>query len=77
MSLGKPVLVTREVTERPEGVEAGLAHLVGSDRNRIVDLGTRLLLESHPPGEAPMAKGPYGDGRAAPRIVKLIQGFEN
>jgi len=71
-ALGKPVLVLRDTTERPEGVEAGVAQLVGTDIGAIVD-GTENLLDN---AEiyARMAKGvsPFGDGRAAARIVDLL-----
>ena len=71
-SLGKPVLVTREVTERPEAVQAGLAQLVGTDRRVIVEATNRLLTD--PKAYAAMARGenPYGDGRAAQRIVDIL-----
>ena len=72
-SLGKPVLVMRETTERPEGVEAGNARLVGVRREDIVD-GLTDLLEHRDKREA-MAKvsNPYGDGYASERIVNIIQ----
>ena len=71
-SLGKPVLVLRTTTERPEGVAAGAAMLVGTDRARIVAEASRLL--DDPQAYAAMAavKNPYGDGRAAHRIVAAI-----
>ena len=74
-SLGKPVLVLRTTTERPEGVAAGAAKLVGTDPERIVAEATRLLDE--PAAYAAMAqvKNPYGDGRAAPRIVEAVRSF--
>jgi len=70
--LGKPVLVMRAVTERPEGVQAGTVRLVGTAVERIV-AETRLLLEDRRAYEA-MAKAvnPYGDGRAAVRIVDAL-----
>ncbi len=70
--LGVPVLVMREVTERPEGVEAGTVRLVGTDVERIVNQA-RLLLDD-PVAHAAMARAvnPYGDGQAASRIVKAI-----
>lgn len=70
--LGVPVLVMREVTERPEGVEAGTVRLVGTDVERIVSQA-RLLLDD-PVAHAEMARAvnPYGDGQAASRIVKAI-----
>ena len=71
-SLGKPVLVMRDTTERPEGVSAGTARLVGTDANMIVAETSRLLDD----GEAYMAMSrahnPYGDGQAARRIAELV-----
>jgi UDP-N-acetylglucosamine 2-epimerase (non-hydrolysing) len=74
-SLGKPVLVLRDATERPEAVAAGVARLVGSDRDRITAAVRGLL---HDPGAyAAMATSvnPYGDGRAAGRTVNAIARF--
>lgn len=70
--LGVPVLVMREVTERPEGLEAGTVRLVGTDVERIISQA-RLLLDD-PVAHAAMARAvnPYGDGQAASRIVKAI-----
>ena len=70
--LGVPVLVMRQVTERPEGVEAGTVRLVGTDPQRIVS-GTRRLLDD-PQAYHAMAQAvnPYGDGHAAPRIVQAL-----
>jgi len=74
-SLGVPVLVLRETTERPEGIEAGTARLVGTDHGKIV-AAARELLED-PAKRAEMAKraNPYGDGKAAERIVDVVEGF--
>ncbi|HKQ60817.1 MAG TPA: UDP-N-acetylglucosamine 2-epimerase (non-hydrolyzing) [Candidatus Polarisedimenticolaceae bacterium] len=71
-SLGVPVLVLRDVTERPEGVEAGNARLVGTDTAAIVAATSRLL--DDPTEHARMARAinPYGDGHAAERIVRLL-----
>jgi len=71
-ALGKPALVLREVTERPEAVEFGVAKLVGTDTNRVFVETSRLLTD--PEAFATMAKGvsPYGDGRAAERIASLV-----
>lgn len=66
-SLGKPVLVMREVTERPEAVEAGVARLVGSDPDAIV-AAVDAALDAPPPA----GDNPYGDGRAAGRIVEAV-----
>jgi UDP-N-acetylglucosamine 2-epimerase (non-hydrolysing) len=75
-SLGKPVLVLRDVTERWEGIEAGTARLVGTDTLRIVE-ETSAVLES--PGEYALmseAANPYGDGRASERIADALAGQE-
>ena len=69
---GKPVLVLRAVTERPEGVEAGTARLVGTDRKRIVEQATRLLNDPLAYAEMAKAVNPYGDGQAAGRIVDAL-----
>jgi UDP-N-acetylglucosamine 2-epimerase (non-hydrolysing) len=71
-SLGKPVLVMREVTERPEAVEAGTVRLVGTDRARIVDEATRLLTDAAAYESMSRASNPYGDGRACERIVDVL-----
>ena len=72
-ALGKPVLVLREETERPEAVAAGVVRLVGTDYDKIVAEATRLLDDRN--HYAAMARGvsPYGDGRAAQRIVALLK----
>lgn len=71
-ALGKPVLILRETTERPEGVEAGTARLVGARAQRIVAETCRLL--DNPDAYARMARAhsPYGDGRAAERIAAIL-----
>ena len=71
-SLGKPVLVMRDVTERPEAVEAGTVRLVGADCGRIVDSVSELI--SMPESYAHMAKAhnPYGDGQACARILEAL-----
>ena len=68
-SLGKPVLVTREVTERPEGVDAGTARLVGTDARRIICEAERLLDDRGTYAFATRVHNPYGDGHASDRIV--------
>ena len=71
-ALGKPVLVMRETTERPEGVEAGTARLVGTDADRIV-IETERLLDDREAYEAmARAHNPFGDGKATGRIVDLL-----
>ncbi len=71
-SFGKPVLVMRETTERPEGVLAGTARLVGTDRDRIVAETFSLLDEPKHYLEMSRAHNPFGDGRASERIVKVM-----
>ncbi len=71
-ALGKPVLVMREVTERPEGVEAGTARLVGTDPERIVAEAERLLADADARRAMSRAHNPFGDGRAAERIVRAL-----
>lgn len=72
-ALGKPVLVLREVTERQEGVDAGTALLVGTDRQRIVDETDRLLTDSAHYESMHNAVNPYGDGTASRQIVRILQ----
>jgi UDP-N-acetylglucosamine 2-epimerase (non-hydrolysing) len=71
-TFGKPVLVLREKTERPEGIEAGVARLVGTDEDRIVAEASRILKETGPGSLAPL--NPYGDGRASDRIADALAG---
>jgi UDP-N-acetylglucosamine 2-epimerase (non-hydrolysing) len=71
-SLGKPVLVMRETTERPEAVEAGTAKLVGVDKNRIINEVQLLLDDKTEYKKMATAVNPYGDGKAAQRIVKIL-----
>lgn len=71
--LGKPVLVLREVTERPEGVIAGTVKLVGTDPERIVHETTRLLTEPAEYECMAQAINPYGDGQASARIVECLR----
>ncbi|HEY0158849.1 MAG TPA: UDP-N-acetylglucosamine 2-epimerase (non-hydrolyzing) [Thermoanaerobaculia bacterium] len=68
-SLGKPVLVMRDTTERPEAVEAGTVRLVGTDVERIVSTVTTLLDDADAYASMSRAQNPYGDGKAAGRIV--------
>lgn len=70
--LGKPVLVMRDETERPEGIEAGTLELVGSDRGAIVAATARLLRDEAAYARMSRAHNPYGDGRAAGRIVAWL-----
>lgn len=71
-SLGKPVLVMRETTERPEAVEAGAAELVGTDPDRIVARTAALLDDPEEYARRQIKVNPYGDGRAAQRIIELV-----
>jgi UDP-N-acetylglucosamine 2-epimerase (non-hydrolysing) len=71
-ALGKPVLVMRETTERPEGVAAGTARLVGADEDRIVSEVSTLLDDSVAYQRMARAHNPYGDGHAAERIAEII-----
>lgn len=71
-TFGTPVLVLREVTERPEAVLAGVARLVGVDRARIVETAGNLLADEAARREMVRAVNPYGDGHAAERIADII-----
>ncbi|MFC0582689.1 non-hydrolyzing UDP-N-acetylglucosamine 2-epimerase [Micrococcoides hystricis] len=71
-SLGKPVLVMRDNTERPEAVDAGTVLLIGTDEERVVDEVTKLLTDSAHYATMANAVNPYGDGRAAERTVAAI-----
>jgi UDP-N-acetylglucosamine 2-epimerase (non-hydrolysing) len=71
-ALGKPVLVMRETTERPEGVEAGTARLVGTDYDRIVEETFRLLDDDETYSAMARSHNPFGDGHASERIVKVL-----
>jgi UDP-N-acetylglucosamine 2-epimerase (non-hydrolysing) len=72
-SLGKPVLVMRDTTERPEAVEAGTVKLVGTDRDTIVAEASRLLDDGDAYRAMTLAHNPYGDGLAAGRIVETLR----
>lgn len=74
-SFHKPVLVMRNVTERPEGVKAGSAKLVGTDTDKIVRETRRLLVDKGAYLRMARHKNPYGDGKAARRIVNIIAGL--
>lgn len=71
-SLGIPLLVLRDVTERPEGVEAGVARLCGTDPERIYQAAVHLLDDPEARRAMRTATNPYGDGRAAQRIVRVL-----
>lgn len=72
-SLGKPVLVLRDTTERPEGVKAGTLKLVGTDEDIIYQETSKLLLDKNEYDEMSKASNPYGDGYASKRIVDAIE----
>jgi UDP-N-acetylglucosamine 2-epimerase (non-hydrolysing) len=71
-SLGKPILVMRDKTERPEAVDAGTVSLVGSDTRRIVEAATQLLEDSAEYQRRSRIHNPYGDGKASERIADRI-----
>jgi len=74
-SLGKPVLVMRDVTERPEAIEAGTVRLVGADRSRIVANVVELLDNEASYAAMSKAHNPYGDGKACARIISILKGI--
>lgn len=74
-SLGKPVLVLRDTTERPEGVKAGTLKLVGTDPERVKEEMTALLTDPDLYKKMASARNPYGDGKASERIVQAIQHY--
>ena len=76
-SLGKPVLVTRNTTERPEAVKAGTVLLVGSDENKIYDTTLKLFEDSNLYKKMSNLSNPYGSGIAAKIIFDVIMKIEN
>ncbi len=75
--LGKPVLVMRNTTERPEALDAGTVKLVGTDYNKIVDNVSILLEDENEYNKMSRANNPYGDGKASPRIADALLIFKN
>jgi len=73
-SLGKPVLVMRQTTERPEAIEAGVAKLVGTSRDSIIKSTEELLQHSNEYNRMASRSNPFGDGRASERIVNILLG---
>ncbi|HLW36544.1 MAG TPA: UDP-N-acetylglucosamine 2-epimerase (non-hydrolyzing) [Chthoniobacterales bacterium] len=71
-ALGKPILIMRDVTERPEVIESGCGRLVGTDVNNIADAASELLENRSAYEKMANRKDPFGDGRAAERIVNLL-----
>lgn len=75
VSLGKNVLVTREFTERPEGISTGLLEVVGTDPRALKESAQRLLIKLDSYGKEPdISESPYGDGKACERIVQTLEG---
>lgn len=74
-SLGKPVLILREVTERPEGVDCGINYLVGTSFKKILDTASAFLSDEALYLRTAKKKNPYGDGKAAARITSLLKKF--
>ena len=72
-SLGKPVLVMRDTTERPEAVDSGTVKLVGTDKRMIVDTVSTLLTNEHYYNAMANAVNPYGDGKACARILTACE----
>lgn len=72
-SYGKPVLVMRDTTERPEGIEAGVLKLVGTSEKNIYDCFTKLLDDKNEYNKMAHATSPYGDGHASERIAKILK----
>jgi UDP-N-acetylglucosamine 2-epimerase (non-hydrolysing) len=74
-SLGKPVLVMRDTTERPEAIDAGTAKLVGTDKNKIIKEVSKLMTDSAEYEKMSRAHNPYGDGKACNRIIDVLRGY--
>lgn len=74
--LGKPVLVMRDTTERPEALASGTVHLIGTDYNKIVNEVSTLLEDTEAYNKMSKAVNPYGDGKACSRIVRILNGEE-
>ena len=74
-SLGKPVLVMRNTTERPEGIESGTVRLVGSDPNKIFEMVNDVLNDFETYESMAKAINPYGDGHSCKRIVDFMDQY--
>jgi UDP-N-acetylglucosamine 2-epimerase (non-hydrolysing) len=74
-ALGKPVLVLRDTTERPEAIQAGTVKLVGTNQGEIVRKANLLLRDPNEYQKMANAVNPYGDGKASPRILKAIMKY--
>ena len=75
-SLGIPVLVMREETERPEAVEAGCVQIVGTDKQKIIEMVTKLLTDEIYYTKMQMVINPYGDGKAVERIIRILKSLD-
>ena len=71
-SLGKPVLVMRNTTERPEALASGAVKLVGTDKQAIINMVSELILNKESYKEMSNSINPYGDGKACERIVEIL-----
>ena len=76
-SLGKPVLVLRDTTERPEGIDAGTLKLVGTEEETIYNEAKKLLTDKEVYDKMSKASNPYGDGQASKKIVDAIIEYFN
>ena len=72
-SLGKPVLVLRDTTERPEGIKAGTAKIVGTDIEQIFSSVSELITNESQYKKMSNVNNPYGDGKASMRIVEILE----
>jgi UDP-N-acetylglucosamine 2-epimerase (non-hydrolysing) len=70
---GKPVLIMRDTTERPEGIMAGIAKLVGTNRDTIISETEKLLSDADVYSKMANVVNPYGDGKASERIVNILE----
>lgn len=75
-SLGKPVLVMRDVTERPEAIDAGTVKLVGTDKEKIISVVENVMLDEEVYSAMSHAHNPYGDGQAVVRIIAVLNNIE-
>ena len=71
-TLGKPVLVLRKTTERPEAIDAGTAKVIGTERQSIIDEVTSLIYDQNQYNKMIVHENPFGDGNAARRIVDIV-----
>lgn len=74
-SLGKPVLVMRDTTERPEGIEAGVVKLIGNNKTSIINEVKQILSNKDEYNKMSQTKNPYGDGHASERICKILSNY--